>query len=127
GICSVPSTLEAFTVTAASFKPAIWLCGGIFGTSKVLFSVPDISPNVLLDNPGPCPGPNGTLPLRSGNAKVVTPSPPYWVPNSENKAEFCDIANNRPSHAMNPRGMKFPANNLITAKYSSIYVFFGKK
>ena len=43
---------------------------------NVTNSEPNCSPITLFDKPGPCPNPTGTLPLKSGSAKVVVPFPP---------------------------------------------------
>ena len=69
---------------------------GILTSDKLVVSVPTFCPRFLDVNPFPLPTPIGTLPLKSGKAKVVLPSPPYVVPKIENNAEFDEIGNSCP-------------------------------
>src|SRR5438552_227376 len=53
-------------------------------------------------------------PLRSGNANVVRPSPPYVVPSSAKSASFWEIGSCWPSQNAHPRGANVKPNIRIS-------------
>src|SRR5579884_1127293 len=59
----------------------------------------------------------GTLPRKSGNAKVVVPLPPNIVPRMEKSAVFCVIARSWPLHSAYRTGAKFRPHMRISPIY----------
>ncbi|KAG1375570.1 hypothetical protein G6F59_018315 [Rhizopus arrhizus] len=79
-------------------------------TSRVIDSAPAAVPTGCA---GGCqaestemPADTGTRPRRSGKAKVVRPSPPYWTPSRANRAWLVWTGINWPSHKAKPLGAK---------------------
>src|ERR1700746_315288 len=70
------------------------------------FSVPPVWPRLYGLRPVPWPAPTGTRLRRSGNPKVVTPSPPYVVPNKLKSAVFWLIDTSCPSQSANTTDAK---------------------
>ncbi len=57
--------------------PKTWpACAGMLLALRVIWSRPLIAPSTMVWRPGPVPTPRAILPRKSGNAKVVWPSPP---------------------------------------------------
>ena len=74
----VASALVGVAVVEAVAAGAVagWTWAGSSLTVRVWLASPAISPSWKLGRPGPCPGPTGTRPRRSGTPKVVWPFPP---------------------------------------------------
>jgi hypothetical protein len=58
----------------------------------------------------------GAEPWRFGKANVLLPSPPNVVPSNENSAVFWLMGSSWPLQRAQPKGAKFPAKILISAK-----------
>ena len=65
-------------------------------------------------------------PVKFGRAKLLTPSPPYVVPNSENKAVFCDMGIICPWQNAHPFGAKLYGTSNSDPRYGSITEFLSK-
>src|SRR5215212_9693328 len=61
----------------------------------------------------------GARPSRSGNAKLLLPSPPYVVPRREKRAVFCESGRSWPSHQAQPFGAKLNGKIRISATNGS--------
>src|SRR6266851_6835783 len=93
-------------VAASESANKLCECAPICDWFSVTTASPPTSPIFRGVRPAPLPHSSGTFPWRFGKPKVLFPSPPKFVPSSENRAVFCDIGISCPLHIAQPSGAK---------------------
>ena len=84
------------------------------GNGQTTFGLPNLQGSAPMHQgtgPGLSPRSLGEV---GGTPNVTLPSPPNWVPSSENRAVFCAIDMSCPLHSAKLRGAKLPANSRIS-------------
>src|SRR5262245_13137743 len=89
------------------------VCAGICCTSSDTCEEPVLSPGTQGLSPDPCPISTALIPLKSGKAKLVWPSPPKVVPITTNSASLLVTLKSWPWQNVHPAGSMFPANRQI--------------